>query len=279
MKTEMSFRYLIALAVIPLLAAGADSTVVVKNVVVYHEPGRYGGWPANHGIWSWGNEILVGFSAAYFKIQSPDRHQYDRDKPEEPRLARSLDGGKTWTIEAPKSLLPPEQGGLAVTDLGNPMDFDDPNFAMTIRFADSNVGPSRLWYSTDRGKLWRGPYRFPNVVPQGIAARTDYLINSRRGALVFLTASKKNGKEGRVVCARTTDGGLHWRLVSFIRAGAAGLLHHAVHRQAFFVQTGNRCPSERAARSYLDRFIRKRNKCGNLALAYSSRRFNRRPRR
>jgi hypothetical protein len=215
-KTEMSFHHLIALAVIPLLAVGADSTVVVKNVVVYHELGRYGGWPANHGIWSWGNEILVGFSAAYFKIQSPDRHQYDRDKPEEPRLARSLDGGKTWTIEAPKSLLPPEQGGLAATRLGNPMDFDDPNFAMTIRFADSNVGPSRLWYSTDRGKLWRGPYRFPNVVPQGIAARTDYLINSRRDALVFLTASKRNGKEGRVVCARTTDGGLHWRLVSFI---------------------------------------------------------------
>jgi len=29
-------------------------------------------------------------------------------------------------------------------------------------------------------------------------------------ALLVLTASKTNGKEGRLFCARTTDGGLHW---------------------------------------------------------------------
>jgi hypothetical protein len=39
------------------------------------ETGRFGGWPANHGIWSWGDEILVGFSAGY--------HLF----------ARSMDGG------------------------------------------------------------------------------------------------------------------------------------------------------------------------------------------
>src|SRR5258708_2812385 len=38
-----------------------------KHVKVYSEPGRFGGWPANHGIWAWGNEILVGFSAGYYK--------------------------------------------------------------------------------------------------------------------------------------------------------------------------------------------------------------------
>ena len=188
----------------------------IKHVTVYEEQGRYGGWPANHGIWSWGNEIVVGFSAAYYKRQPPDRHQYDHSKPEEPRLARSVDGGETWTIEAPKSLLPPEQGGPEVTDLPAPMDFQYPGFAMTIRFADSNTGPSRLWYSTDRGKSWRGPYRFPDLGQPGIAARTDYLINSKRDAFVFLTAAKRNQKEGPVVCARTTDGGLHWRFVSHV---------------------------------------------------------------
>ena len=34
----------------------------VTHVKVYCEAGRFGGWPANHGIWSWGNEILVGYS-------------------------------------------------------------------------------------------------------------------------------------------------------------------------------------------------------------------------
>jgi hypothetical protein len=187
-----------------------------RNVVIYSEKGRFGGWPANHGIWSWGNEILVGFSAAYFQLKTPDRHQYDNTKPEEPRLARSLDGGETWTIEAPPSLLPPEQGGAAERDLGEPMDFTDPNFAMKLWFVDANRGPSRLWYSVDRGHTWRGPYRVPAFGHSSVMARTDYVVNGKRDAFLFLTVAKQNGREGRVICARTSDGGLHWERVSYI---------------------------------------------------------------
>lgn len=211
-------KLLAAAAMIAITMNAAD----VKNVLVYKEPGRFGGWPANHGIWSWGNEILVGFSAATFKHMPPNRHQYDNTKPEEPRLARSLDGGETWTIEAPKSLLPPEQGGAAATDLTEPMDFSDPNFAMTIRFSDKDKGTSRFFYSTDRGKSWKGSYNFPMLGLPGVLARTDYVIEGRRQALVVLAASKANGKEGRLFCARTTDGGLHWKLVSLIGDEPAG---------------------------------------------------------
>jgi hypothetical protein len=203
------------IAMVAMMAVAATAADV-RNVLVYKEAGRFGGWPANHGIWSWGNEILVGFSAAYFKPMPLDRHQYDNTKPEEPRLARSLDGGQTWTIEAPKSLLPPEQGGLAVTELKHPIDFQDPNFAMTIRYVDKDKGESRLFYSTDRGKSWKGPYRFPMLGMPGILARTDYVVEGKQQALVMLTASKTNGKEGRLFCARTKDGGLHWTFVSWI---------------------------------------------------------------
>src|SRR4051794_3132030 len=79
--------------------SGAEGPKVVNHVTVYSKSGRYGGWPANHGIWSWGNEIVVGFSAAYYQWIDPDRHPYDRSKPEEPHLARSVDGGETWSIE------------------------------------------------------------------------------------------------------------------------------------------------------------------------------------
>ena len=72
---------------------------VPLHVKVYHQPGRFGGWPGNHGIWSWGNEILVGFSAGYFQDHGPARHAIDHDKPEVHVLARSRDGGRTWTIE------------------------------------------------------------------------------------------------------------------------------------------------------------------------------------
>ncbi len=39
----------------------------VQHVTVYGTAGRFAGWPANHGAWSWGNEILVGFSLGYHK--------------------------------------------------------------------------------------------------------------------------------------------------------------------------------------------------------------------
>src|SRR5436305_8247847 len=79
----------------------AQEPKVIRHVMVYQQPGRFGGWPANHGIWSWGDEILVGFSAGYHQDRGPNLHNIDHDKPEEHLLARSKDGGKTWSIENP----------------------------------------------------------------------------------------------------------------------------------------------------------------------------------
>ena len=198
-----------------LLAALTAAAGPPGHRLVYRETGRLGGWPANHGIWSWGNEILVGFSAAWFQSRPSDRHQQDPGKPEEPRLARSLDGGETWTVEAPRDLLPPAQGGRPPQDLSRPMDFTRPGFAMTIRFLDSNTGPSLLWYTYDKGRTWNGPFHFPQF-GSGVAARTDYLIDGPRQATVFLTAAKANHREGRPFCARTRDGGLSWKFLAFI---------------------------------------------------------------
>jgi hypothetical protein len=201
----------------------------VEHVMVYHEPGRFGGWPANHGIWSWSNEILVGFSAGYYKDLGPERHNIDHDKPEENLLARSLDGGKTWEIEHPA-----RQGALigtagmrhgtipagsiepALVDCPGGIDFTHPDFAMTCRMEGVDVGTSRFYYSLDRGHTWKGPFRLPLFGQPGIAARTDYIVNGPQECLLFLTASKSNQREGRPICVRTTDGGKSWQLVGFI---------------------------------------------------------------
>ena len=100
--------------------ADAGGPKVVEHVTVCREPGRFGGWPANHGIWSWDNEILVGFSWGYYKDLG-DRHHIDREKPEEHLLARSLDGGQTWTVENPaeKGMLIPEGEARHGTELPN----------------------------------------------------------------------------------------------------------------------------------------------------------------
>ena len=219
-------------ALFTAIAIGADDPPAespVRHVTVYHESGRFGGWPANHGIWNWGNEILVGFSRGYHKDLGPDRHAIDRDKPEDHLLARSLDGGLTWKIEDPSSqgaLIPSGQamhGKLAPglrpkewTDCPGGIQFTHPDFAMTLRMTNTHVGPSCFYYSYDRGRLWQGPFRFPNLGTGGIAARTDYIVEGPDTCLVFLTAAKSNGQEGRPLCARTTDGGKTWTLQGWI---------------------------------------------------------------
>ena len=216
---------LLATALCTTVLAGALSAdggpKVVRHVTVYSKSGRYGGWPANHGIWSWGNEILVGFSAAYYKWLGPDRHPYDRSRSEEPYLARSLDGGESWTIEPTPTLVPPEgvftgsgAGGKA-TDLPEAIDFRQPGFCMTFRMADAQHGHSWFFYSYDRGKTWKGPFNFPMLGQTAIMARTDYIVNGKHDALVFLTAAKPKGGEGRTFVARTSDGGLHWEFVAW----------------------------------------------------------------
>lgn len=206
------------------LLAAALAAADPKHVIVYKQTGRFGGWPANHGAWAWGNELVVGFESGYFDANAKG-HAIDRKKPAEHLLARSLDGGETWTIEKPEGLKPPPgvmqadvpvETGKAVTPSPGGINFQHPNFAMTWRMASIHTGPSRFYYSYDRGKTWQGPYAVPDFGTKGIAARTDYIVNGKHDATVFLTAAKSNAKEGRVFCARTTDGGKTWKFLSYI---------------------------------------------------------------
>ena len=207
-----------------ILAAGGKASVS-KHLDVYNEPGRFGGWPANHGIWSWGNEIVVGFEAGYFERKA-EGHAINREKPAEHLLARSLDGGETWTIEHPAGLKPPPGAMVAGVPTGGDgkqpidcpggIDFTHPGFALTARMESIHTGPSRFYYSYDKGKSWDGPFKVPNFGQEGIAARTDYLVNGKHDLTMFLTAAKSNGREGRVICVRTKDGGKSWDFVSFV---------------------------------------------------------------
>jgi hypothetical protein len=200
------------------------------HINVFMQEGRYGGWPANIGIWSWDNEILVGFINAEYR-QTGTFHTYDRSTART-KFARSMDGGYSWSIEdayeaghtarAFDHELPDD---IAVEPmiLTEKIDFTHPDFVMTLRFEDTfHRGPTHFYYSYNRGKKWEGPFRFPDLYSPGNASRPDYIINGRHELSTFLTLTKVNGYEGRVAHARTSDGGLNWEIVSWLGSEPAG---------------------------------------------------------
>lgn len=77
-KSAMYNTIVVSVIGLCLLATGSDCSTSspIRHVIVLNEKGRFCGWPANNGVWGWGNEILVGF------------HQADRTKPLYPDCAR-----------------------------------------------------------------------------------------------------------------------------------------------------------------------------------------------
>jgi hypothetical protein len=207
----------------------------VKHITIYRERGRYAGWPANYGMWAWGDEIVVGFTVGYHSAAG-GFHTRDKSKPFLSMQARSLDGGRTWQVGRTPCRTPSNRGFSADEhmndDLGvgavlngenapaeppGGIDFTHPDFALMCARTGLKAGvTSFFYYSTDRARWWDGPFKLPMFGQTGIAARTDYVVSGPRECTLFLTANKRNGEEGRVFCARTTDGGKTFRYLAWI---------------------------------------------------------------
>lgn len=208
---------------------------MITQHTVYRKKGRFAGWPANYGMWNWGDEIVLVFTEGAFKA-TLHGHARDKSQPFTTLQARSLDGGFTWEVsdfpgetfgcpisadehviadltlerflDTHPDALPPSPGDI---------DFTHPDFAIMCGRTGLDAGTvSFFYYTTDRCKSWQGPFRLPMFGQTAIAARTSYQLESADSCLLFLTANKSNGNEGRVFCARTFDAGKTFDFVSFI---------------------------------------------------------------
>ncbi len=179
-----------------------------KHVMVYDEPGRFCGWPANNGIWLWEDEVLVGFTLSYYQ-EKELHHSVDETKPSKSVLARSLNGGTTWSLEDPENFV---GDGGKVKKLRQPIDFNHPDFAF-------RSNGSNYFYSYDRGKSWNGPFEFPPLVDSKLTSRTDYLILNDKTCLFFLSAEEDQvwaRLQDRAFAAVTKDGGSTFQFLSWI---------------------------------------------------------------
>lgn len=175
----------------------------VTNIVVYSEAGKFCGWPANSGGWSWGDEILVGFEIGTY-LYNPDGHSYDPNDGLESVLARSTDGGVTWTLERPAAL-----NSQKIQKQIERINFTHPDFVWRCR-------GYKYWYSYDRGKSWFGPFKLPKMDQISFDGRTDYIVKSQCEALFLVPVAKPDGKGSRNMAFTTTNGGGDFNFLSYV---------------------------------------------------------------
>ncbi len=215
----------------------------MQHVTVYREAGRYAGWPANYGMWSWGNEMVVGFTLGYHQPSGPF-HARDKSRPFVTMQGRSLDGGLTWQIEEMPCRSPggrglsadehmrPELGARYALETGmenapalcpGEIPFTHPDFALMCARTGLGAGTVAWFYfSTDRCRSWQGPFSLPMFGQAGVEARTDYLVSGPDECMLFLTASRESGGEGKgVFCVRTADASRSWQWVGWVAVAAA----------------------------------------------------------
>jgi len=232
MKKTVALTGIIA-ALLAVGCATADEVPVkgAKNAVVYSDPARFAGWPANNGVWTWngGKEILVGFTTGPFVER--DGHNIG-PKDRKNLLARSTDGGMTWATEEPSNYA--GNSAPAVPSPGE-INFAAPGFAMKVT-ADGYHGNTdkvgSFFVSDDKGKIWKGPYRFnglmqdPNLAGTDCTSRTGYLVTGPKSCLIFMAARPKDKMVAKApqfidasdksYVAETTDGGKSFHFVSWI---------------------------------------------------------------
>lgn len=227
-------EYVVRLRILPLpplvvLAASfalhAQQPTDIQHYVAAIERDKFHGWPANNGVWQWGDEILVGFTQGEFDAR--DGHNITGIQ--ESKFARSLDGGETWEMFDPENFLDDENEKWlpkGKKHLDDPIDFAHRGFAMRV-FATGYHGnddpEGGFYYSYDRGATWNGPYylgtihHHPELEGKTLTPRTDYIVTGEKGCFIFITANDNaRGGTSRVACIRTTDGGLSFDFVTWV---------------------------------------------------------------
>ncbi len=203
---------------------GGDESLSIQHSIAAIEEGRFHGWPANNGVWQWGEEILVGFTQGDFVVK-PGHNIAGR---EDSLLARSRDGGRTWTMFDPQGFLDNEHQkyrGEGKTRLTHPLNFTRPDFAMRV-FAEGYHGnedpEGGFFYSLDRGQNWLGPHplhgltEHPDLRGHALSPRTDYIVQGPQSCLIFISTLKPPHNLKRIACVQTTDGGQSFEFISWV---------------------------------------------------------------
>lgn len=164
-------------------------------------------------------EFLASFNASR-ELETPDTH---------PELARSVDGGLTWSLEGPvdprsaETMAPTEIGFLSRDDKGTlfcsgshfPRNLSDPDGPLvhpkTVGMRDNRI----VWRrSMDRGHTWSSPTMIPPPFDCPLEIPTGFVMPDEQTVLQsFATWKRWDGNDPyghRVAMIRSTDRGRTW---------------------------------------------------------------------
>jgi len=222
-----------------------------SQAIVYHQEGRFAGWPANNGAWIFDNdEILVGFTEAPYVVQKG----HNLGKPHNSWLARSKDGGESWEAWDPENYVGDFGEMPELKALNEPINFQEKNF--TLRVVGAGYHGARdprghFFFSFDAGQTWNGPVGFGDLQNHEelkrywdeveITPRTDYLVTGPRECIIMMSARPRGGPgKDRLFCVKTSDGGLTFEFLSWIvRPFSEDELDQAVKVQLYEDQDKN----------------------------------------
>ena len=204
-----------------------NKTDPVIQAIVYHQEGRFAGWPANNGAWSFDkDEMLVGFTEATYVLKKG----HNIEKPYRSWLARSTDGGESWEAWDPENYVGDFGKKPEIKTLDEPINFQNKKFAMRVvgtAYHGAEDPRGHFFYSYDAGQSWNGPFGFGDLQNHEeltrywdeveLTPRTDYLVTGPGECIIFMSARPK-GKSGkdRLFCVKTSDGGQSFEFLSWI---------------------------------------------------------------
>ncbi len=194
-----------------------DKVKDVQHSVVYHQAGRFAGWPANGGAFMFANdEILVGFTEAKYKITKT----HNAEKPFLNWLGRSTDGGKNWVTSDPDNFVGDFGDQPVLKPVSTPVNFKHPQFAMRVvgaSYHGAEDGRAHFFYTYDKGQTWQGPFSFGDLFQwkelsdiglDELSPRTDYIVTNKNECLLFFSVRKAESfGSDRLFCIKTSDGG------------------------------------------------------------------------
>lgn len=172
----------------------------MKHYTVFREDGVYAGWPANHGAWQWGNELLVGFiRGKYGKTR-----MHNVVGPLEKVQARSLDGGETWAVEIPNR-------DFEAIEPVAPPSFSLSNVIIRVCGNYDHGGElcaqqGGFYLSHDRGYSWHGSFDFKGLEKVFTGQEHNTSRTCVRDDLIYLSAARRDHWGSDYVFCATHNG-------------------------------------------------------------------------